>query len=674
VLAALALLAAADASPTRASELAAPALLHGFSGLAASPNGAYLAAVESDEPLDPTKEAEPHLIVRDFSGKNAREIALPCAGSEGCTVSAPTWSPDSKAIAYVVHARKAKERDLFVASVSAATIEPRKLLSFAGTLVSPKFSKSGTSLAVLAVPNARKEVGATQAGAAIVGEIGSAPDEQRIAVVPLDGSPLKYASPPDLFVYEYDWLPNESGFVGTAAPGDGDDNWWVARLFRFDASTAAASELFKPTTAQMQIATPRVSRDGRFVAFVGGIMSDFGSTGGDLYVLDLGTPGATPLDITPNLPASITSLSWLCRDDELLITQLRGDRSEVGIVPARLNEKPYIVASDPLSLSASGANVSAACEEPVESLIRTPHPIFDVRMAAVTQTFETAPEIATAEFGVVGKAHWDAITSANASQKAVARAQSVAWKNDGFDVQGWLLTPVDAPPGKRPMIVSVHGGPAAANVPRFIGRGTTRDLLRHGYDVFLPNPRGSFGQGEAFTLANVKDFGYGDLRDILAGVDAAEKIAPIDETRLGLTGGSYGGFMTMWAVTQTHRFKAAVAGAGISDWVSYYGENGIDEWMIPYFGSSAYDDPAVYRKSSAIDFIKNVTTPTFAYVGERDVECPAPQSQEFWHALHDLNVPTSLVIYEGEGHRIASAAHQADVTKRTLAWFDRYLK
>ncbi len=211
-------------------------------------------------------------------------------------------------------------------------------------------------------------------------------------------------------------------------------------------------------------------------------------------------------------------------------------------------------------------------------------------------------------------------------------------------------------------------------MPRYVGAGATRDYLRAGYFVFYPNPRGSFGGGEAFTQANVRDFGYGDLRDILAGIDAVEKAAPIDDTRLGITGGSYGGFMTMWAVTQTNRFKAAVAGAGLSNWISYYGENGIDEWMIPFFGASAYDDPAIYRHSSPIDFITHVKTPTFAYVGERDVETPASQSLEFWHALHTLGVPTQLVIYPGEGHGVRKPEHRADITKRSRAWFDAYLK
>jgi hypothetical protein len=142
--------------------------------------------------------------------------------------------------------------------------------------------------------------------------------------------------------------------------------------------------------------------------------------------------------------------------------------------------------------------------------------------------------------------------------------------------------------------------------------------------VLMPNPRGSFGEGEAFTAANRKDFGYGDLRDLPAGVDVVTKKMPIDPNRIGITGWSYGGFMTMFAVTQTHRFRAAVAGAGISDWKSYYGENSIDQWMIPFFGASVYDDPAVYAKSSAINFIKNAKTPMLIVVGDRDGECPAP--------------------------------------------------
>jgi len=241
-------------------------------------------------------------------------------------------------------------------------------------------------------------------------------------------------------------------------------------------------------------------------------------------------------------------------------------------------------------------------------------------------------------------------------------------------VQGWLLSPLNADPAvKHPMVTVVHGGPAAANVPNYQGRGGLGDLIAAGYYVFLPNPRGSYGQGEAFTAANKRDFGGGGLRDILTGIDAVEKVAPVDDNRLGLTGGGDGGVMSMWANTQTNRFKAIVAGAGLSNWISYYGTNGIDQWMLPFFGKTMYDDPKAYEDVSAIYHMKKAKTPTFIYVGERDIEVPPTQSVEYWHALKDMGVETSLVIYPEEGHGIRNPANVADVRKRTVAWFDRFL-
>jgi dipeptidyl aminopeptidase/acylaminoacyl peptidase len=264
----------------------------------------------------------------------------------------------------------------------------------------------------------------------------------------------------------------------------------------------------------------------------------------------------------------------------------------------------------------------------------------------------------------------------NGVQPGWGKSESLSWKSDQFSVQGWLMLPKDYNPAKKyPLIVAVHGGPASAVVAHWgasFGLGA-EVFSALGYFVLQPNPRGSFGQGEEFTEANRKDFGYGDLRDILSGVDTVEAKYPVDSSRVGLTGWSYGGFMTMFAVTQTQRFKAAVAGAGISDWLSYYGENSIDQWMTPYFGASVYDDPAVYAKSSAIDFIKQAATPTLVVVGDRDGECPAPQSFEFWHALKERHVPTQLVVYPNEGHGFVDPAHRRDVMERAAEWFERYM-
>jgi dipeptidyl aminopeptidase/acylaminoacyl peptidase len=132
--------------------------------------------------------------------------------------------------------------------------------------------------------------------------------------------------------------------------------------------------------------------------------------------------------------------------------------------------------------------------------------------------------------------------------------------------------------------------------------------------------------------------------------------------------------MVMFAVTQTTRFKAAIASAGIVNWQSYYGENKIDQWMLPYFGASVYANPDIYARSSPMTFITHVNTPTLVSVGERDAECPAPQSYEFWHALKTLGVPTQLVVYADEGHHFRSPEHMLDRVQREVAWFDRYLK
>jgi dipeptidyl aminopeptidase/acylaminoacyl peptidase len=500
--------------------------------------------------------------------------------------------------------------------------------------------------------NAAKEVGATQAGVRQVGEIGESNDEQRIALFDLNGSvaadAVRPISPVGRYIYEYDWTPDGRGFVTSGALGNGDNQWWVATIDAVDAATGAVRPIAQPKT---QIRFPRVSPDGKTIAYVGGLMSDYGSVGGDIWTVPYG--GGTPVNLTPGYKATVTSLAWLA--DGLRGTILSGpDASIVSFDP---KARSTILWSKPAGLKAGDAKVAFSA---------------DGRIAAsVVQDFEHAQ----ATFAGPVKALRQ-ITHDNDALPALVRARSVGWTNGGYTIQGWLLAPNGADPAARaPLIVNVHGGPAGAHTPNYIAAdGISADLVRAGYYLFLPNPRGSYGQGEAFTAANKRDFGGGDLKDILAGVDAVEKIAPVDEDRLGLIGGSYGGFMAMWVNTQTDRFKGIVAGAGLSNWISYYGTNGIDQWMIPFFGASAYDDPKAYWDVSAIQFIKRAKTPTFIYVGERDIEVPPTQSVEYWHALKAMGVPTSLVIYPGEGHRLRDPANSADMRRRTVAWFDKYVK
>jgi dipeptidyl aminopeptidase/acylaminoacyl peptidase len=630
-----------------AAQASAARLVHRFLDVEISPNGELVASVEGDSSPSGGAPTVRDLLIRHVSGGSAVTVPMPCGRVPQCWPDSLTWSPDGKRLSFSLRTPGSHARSLYAVGADGHGLT--KLLDFSGTIVHLHYLPDGR-LAMLAIQNATKEVGATQAGAPIAGDLDAAPPEQRIAV--LEKGALRWVSPPDLFVYEYDWRAGGKGFIGTAAPGDGDNNWWTAKLYAFPESGTDARVVYTPADARQQLAMPKVSRDGSRVAFIAGIMSDFGSTGGDVYTLSLDGGNAT--NLTPDMHASATAITWRC-DGHLQAELLAGDKTQFADLGSGVLPKPArILWSGEESFGDRAGGISTACPSGVT--------------ADAHESFTQAPEI---EIGTIGR--WRDLTKVNAGLSLPARVQSVWWKNDGFDIQGWLLLPLHAD-AKIPMITQVHGGPAAAVTPAFPGPGIVTALLEHGYALFRPNPRGSYGQGERFTQANVRDFGHGDLRDILAGIDAAAKVAPIDMARLGLTGGSYGGFMSMWAVTQTDRFKAAVAAAGISDWLSYYGENGIDAWMIPYFGKSAYDDPAVYGASSAINYMHNVKTPTFAYVGEHDIECPAPQTQEFWHAMKAMNVPTSIMIYPGEGHGLRDPEHLADAEQRTLAWFDKYLK
>jgi dipeptidyl aminopeptidase/acylaminoacyl peptidase len=456
-----------------------------------------------------------------------------------------------------------------------------------------------------------------------------------------------------MYVYEYDWSPDGKRFVTTAAHGNGDDNWYIAQLYTIDAAGGEMKSMYKPP---LQIAVPAWSPDGKSVAFIGGLMSDEPAVGGDVFVIP--ADGGQPKDLTPEMKASASWLTWR-RDGKIVFGEwVDGDSGLVALDPASGNTETLWKGEDQITASGWGAAVSLANDGKTAAVIQ--------------QSFSHPPEVWAGPIG-----SWKQITSINANLKpAWGTAKSIHWKNEGFDLQGWLMYPRNFDPEKKyPMVVNVHGGPSSMAHSSWPGPHSFGIALSGaGYFVFMPNPRGSYGEGEAFTRANVKDFGYGDWRDIMTGIDAVLKEAPVDEHRLGLTGWSYGGYMTMWGVTQTNRFAAAVAGAGLANFQSYYGENQIDQWMIPFFGASVYDDPAVYAKSSPITFIKKAKTPTLVLVGDSDGECPTPQSYEFWHALKTLGTKTELVVYEHEGHAFASPAHQRDVIERVAGWFDEYLK
>ena len=626
---------------------------HHFGQTAISPDGKKVAWVEDVITKRGAPTGATVIYVADLLSKNPPKRISAAVADAIHREASVAWSPDSKRIAFLSDALNAGQLQLYVTDAAGPPASVRKLTQVKGFLATPGWSPDGRTIAVLFTENATRAAGPLVAETPETGEIKDSFFEQRLALVDVATTKLRQISPADTYIYEYDWSPDGLRFAVTAALGNGDNNWYIAELYTLDAATGLMKSIYKPP---LQIANPAWSRDGQRIAFIGGLMSDEPSVGGDIFTIS--AAGGEATNLTPEMKASASWLTWTAEGEILFGEYLEGDSGLATIHPADGTKFQLFRKAGQLTAGAWGVNLSLSRDGKTSAVIRS--------------SFSAPPEVWAGP-----TAEWTQITQRNKSIKpAWGEAQSLHWKNGGFEVQGWLLYPRDFDPHKKyPLIVRVHGGPGAAVLSEWPSSSDYYSpLAGAGYFVLQPNPRGSFGQGEAFTRANVKDFGYGDFKDIMAGVDAATSVAPIDPNRLGICGWSYGGYMTMWGVTQTNRFKAAMAGAGLSNWQSYYGENLIDQWMIPFFGKSVYDDPDVYAKSSPINFIKNAKTPTLILVGDSDGEVPAPQSYEFWHALKTLGVETQFVVYEHEGHMFSSPKHRRDVVERTLAWFDAHLR
>lgn len=561
-----------------------------------------------------------------------------------------TWSADSKQLAFVADLPgEVPSAQIWTAGFDGGA--PAMHATVKGYAQTPRFSPDGTKLALLFIEGIPRIAGPLQPMTPLEGVAGEKIYEQRLAVIDLSANKLTQVTPADVYVYEYDWAPDGQTWAAIAAHGNGDANWWVARLYRIDVQTGEMHEIYKP---KLQMADPHISLDGKNVTFIEGVMSDAGLNGGDIQIVPLA--GGPARNVTPGIKSSPSALTWAAPDRIVFAQNLDGN-SSFGWVSITGGAIQTIWTGEELV-----ATVSAAWG-PSGSFSRDAS-----KIAVVRQSGSTPSELWAGPIG-----SWKQVTHLNDGIKpAWGETRNVHWMNGNTRVQGWLTLPKDFTPGKTyPLVVNVHGGPSHACTSHW-NSGLTGAESALGYFALCPNPRGSYGQGEAFTQGNIKDFGGGDYRDIMAGIDALTKQYPIDPKRLGIWGHSYGGYMTMWAETQTTRFTAAVAGAGLSNWVSYYGLNDIDEWMIPFFGASVYDDPAVYAKSDPMHFVKAVKTPTLILVGDRDGEVPMTQSVEWWHALKNLNVPTTLVVYPNEGHLFVKPADARDYNLRTLEWFEEW--
>jgi dipeptidyl aminopeptidase/acylaminoacyl peptidase len=250
----------------------------------------------------------------------------------------------------------------------------------------------------------------------------------------------------------------------------------------------------------------------------------------------------------------------------------------------------------------------------------------------------------------------------------------ISWDNgEGQTIEGVVtLPPAGVAKAPYKLLVHPHGGPHGRSVLGF--DFVVQTFAAHGYAVFQPNFRGSSGYGQRFIDADRVDFGGGDMRDILSGVDHLVKNGVADRRRQFVYGTSYGGFMTCWLVGHTTQFRAAATQNAVTDLNAMWGLSDLQSWTEWEFGGRPWEVPGLMHRHSPLTYASRVKTPTLVLHAREDRRCPLPMGRMFYQALKARGVPAQMVIYPGEGHGIRQPRHREDVLRRVLAWFEQHDK
>jgi dipeptidyl aminopeptidase/acylaminoacyl peptidase len=403
--------------------------------------------------------------------------------------------------------------------------------------------------------------------------------------------------------------------------------------------------------------SPVFSPDGRWIAYqsTGDQPEPVGLS--DIYVVSV--EGGAPRKLADTHDRSGGMVGWTGDGQAILVLESIGTTRHLQALPAN--------GDSPRQLT-SGAGVMGS-------------PSFDARAERMAFTWQTPEDPADVLVSQVGNWNPRPVTDLHADvpMPPMGRTEVLTWASeDGrFQIEGLLTYPVDYEPGTRvPLVLNVHGGPAGVYSQSFTGGPSIymiQTFAQKGYAVLRPNPRGSTGYGKEFRYANVKDWGWGDMDDLMAGVDHVIEMGVGDPDRLLLMGWSYGGYMTSFAVTRTDRFKAASMGAGLPNLISMVTTTDIQDYLAGHMDGEFWEDYETYERHSAIYRIANVTTPTQVIHGENDLRVPFTQGQEFYRALQRRGVPTEMLILPRTPHGPREPKLLMEVTPRILRWFEEHL-
>ena len=608
--------------------------LRNISDLQFSPDGSRLAFIVSEPPKGERRAR--HIWLYDKQSGSIREITYSAK-----TEISPRWSPDGKQLAFL--SNRDDDQQIYVMRADGGEATPltkgkRSVQSFA-------WSPDGKQISFLA-PDAKTEAEEKKEKDKDDAHVADKEDRRaRLWLLTLATSEAKALTQPNWEIHEAEWHPSGSSLmlIATDHPeSDQDTN----RIFSLRLSDNSLTQVLAPRGPFGEI---RIAPDGKTIAFVGCRVD--GPSPHDLMFVHQGDKAAQNLT-GASIDRPIFEYRW-GRDSSLLAVIADGFRSKfVAFTPeGSLKDSVGTLSTNPGAFSASNSG----------------------EVVFVGHTATTPQELWLWD----QKSPAKQISHLNDSWKQFTLSAPEFYKYksfDGLEIEAALLKPAGSSGKSRlPLIAVIHGGPTGNWQDAIETWGQL--LAARGYAVFYPNIRGSSGYGEKFIEMNRGDWGGGDFRDIMAGVDDLVARGIADPEKLAIGGWSYGGYMAEWAITQTTHFKAAVSGAGLANLISEYGtEQGpsYDEWFygVPYEPEKV----AGFLNSSPFVHLKNAKTPTLILQGDADLTDPLGQSQELYRGLKRYGVETELVVYPREPHGFREEKHLLDRLNRILAWYDKYLK
>jgi dipeptidyl aminopeptidase/acylaminoacyl peptidase len=568
--------------------------------------------------------------------------------------SAARWSPDGQRLAFLStrESEPDKERaQLYV--MPAAGGQAKRLCAMPNGASDPTWSPDSTRLAFTSLEGPEPSQDPMVVGPA---------RHRRLWTIAADGDTPEPVTPADLTIWEHAWSPDGKRLAVYFSTGPDETDWYRGQVGIVAAGGGAVTPL---TQLTRQAAALSWSPDGTHLAYISGEWSDRGIVGGALFVVP--TKGGEPRNLTPSSEISLSWARWLPDGQTLLYAAWAGLTTQIGLL--REEDGTRTVLAEDFLIG--------------ERHWPRPAPSADLRTFAVTHSDQRHPPdvwlgTLTHKNRTATGIQWRQLTRLNPiPEETLATAPSERISYTGAD--DWRIEALVTPPTKPsrgtppPLVLNIHGGPSAAFQDDWAGGLFTQLLAAHGFAVLRANPRGSMGRGVAFADAVLGDMGGKDLADLLAGVEELARRGLVDAARVGICGWSYGGFMTAWAISQTERFKAAVMGAGISDYHSFHAQSNIPDWDMRFLAADPQTHPDTYRARSAITFARRITTPTLIVHGEQDPCVPVNQAYALRRALAERDVPVELAVYPREGHGFAEREHLLDLERRVLRWFETHL-